>query len=184
MKARTAILGLVLLSACSTAKYELNPDGSKPVLYPAARVVKWEVVDGAHQSPSGGARIYIEPEVEFDKNVRLGNGVRIGAGSYIDEDVVLFPNVTVGEESKIGGDAIVQGDVKIGSKVAIGGDSKIGPGSVIEDGATLGKWVRVGKGVSVGAGAKIGPGSVLADGAIVEKSQVLPPSSRVSGPSK
>jgi UDP-3-O-[3-hydroxymyristoyl] glucosamine N-acyltransferase len=145
MKALTAILGLLLLSACSTAKYEVNSDGSRPVLYPAAKVVKWQDVDGAHQSPSGDARIYIDPTVEFDKGVQLGDGVRIGARSFIDEDVVLFPNVTVGEGTKIGGDAIVQGDVKIGSKVVIGGDSKIGARSVIEDGATLGKWVRIGK---------------------------------------
>ncbi len=51
-----------------------------------------------------------------------------------------------------------------------------------EDGATLGKWVRIGKEVSVGAGAKIGPGSVIGDGVTVEKSQVLPPSSRVTAP--
>jgi UDP-3-O-[3-hydroxymyristoyl] glucosamine N-acyltransferase len=180
MKALIAILGALLVCACSTAKYEVNPDGSRPVLYPSTSVVKWQVVDGAYQSPSGDARIFIDRTVEFDKDVQLGNGVKIGAGSFIDEDVKLFPNVTVGEDTKIRGDAIVQGDVKIGNKVVIGGDSKIGAGSVIEDGATLGKWVRIGKKVSVGAGAKIGPGSVIDDGVTIASSQMLPPSSRIS----
>ena len=106
-----AVLALLSLCACGTAKYEVNPDGSRPVLYPAANVLQWPVADGAHQSPSGDAKIFIDPTATFDKGVQLGNGVRIGAKSFIDEDVMLFPNVTVGQETTIGGDAIVQSDV-------------------------------------------------------------------------
>src|SRR4249920_1541550 len=65
MKRLSVVLGLLLLSACSTTKYELNPDGSKPVLYPAKEVLRWPVVDGAHQSPSNNARIYIDPSARF-----------------------------------------------------------------------------------------------------------------------
>src|SRR5882672_9391778 len=104
VKRLSVVLGLLLLSACSTVNYELNPDGSQPVLYPAKEVLKWPVVDGARQSPSNNARIYIDPTARFDNDVRLGDGVRIGAGAFIDEDVMLFQNVTVGEETEIGGD--------------------------------------------------------------------------------
>ena len=132
MKRLVTVLGLALLCACSTAKYQANPDGSKPVLYPAAEVLKWPIVDGAHQSPSGSARIYIDPSVQLEPDVQLGDGVRIASGSSIEEDVILFPNVTVGHDTRIQGDNIVQGDVKIGNKVLMRGDSVIGAGSVIE----------------------------------------------------
>jgi len=162
MKRLIAVGSLALLCACSTAKYEVNPDGSRPKLYPATEVIKWPVVDGAHQSPTTNARIYIEPSVNFDKDVQLGDGVRIAAGAYLDEDVMLFPNVIVGEGSQVGGDGIVQGDVKIGNHVLIRGDVVIGPSSVIEDGASLGKGTRLGKRVTVGAGATLGVGCGLA----------------------
>lgn len=179
MRRLIAILGLALLCACGTAKYESNPDGSKPDLYRATDVLKWPMVDGAHQSPSSGARIWIDPSVKFDNDVRLGSGVKIAQGAFIDEDVVLFPNVTVGEGSQVGGDAIVQGDVKIGNKVTIRGDAKIGAGSVIEDGATVGKWARLGNRVTVGAGSTIGAGSVIGDGVTIPASKTLPPSTRM-----
>ena len=179
MKRLVALLSLALLCACSTAKYEVNPDGSKPVLYPAAEVLKWPLVDGAHQSPSGSARIYIDPSVQFESGVQLGDGVRIASGSFIQEDVILFPNVTVGQNTRIEGDNIIQGGVKIGNKVLMRGDSVIGAGSVIEDGATIGKQARVGKRVTIGAGSKVGPGSVIGDGATVPKSKLLPPQTRI-----
>jgi len=179
MNRLTALLALLWLCGCGTAKYEVNPDGSRPVLYPTDKVLRWEVVDHAYQSPSGEARIYIDSTVRFDKDVLLGNGVRIGAGSFIDEDVRLFPNVTIGADTTVGGDAIVQGDVKIGNKVVIHGDAKIGAGSVVEDGASIGKWVRLGSHVTVGANAVIGTGTVVGDGATIKPSQVLPTSSRV-----
>jgi len=179
MNRLTAVLALLWICGCGAAKYEVNPDGSRPVLYPADKVLNWEVVDHAYQSPAGDARIYIDPTVRFDKDVLLGNGVRIGANSFIDEDVRLFPNVTVGTETTVGGDAIVQSDVKIGNKVTIRGDAKIGSGSVVEDGASIGKWARLGNHVTVGTNAIIGTGSVVGDGATIKPSQVLPASSRV-----
>jgi carbonic anhydrase/acetyltransferase-like protein (isoleucine patch superfamily) len=182
MKRLIAVLGLLLLTACSSGKYNVNPDGSKPVLYSANEVLRWPLVDGVHQSPSGAVRIYIDPSVTVENDVRLGDGVRIDAEASIGKDVVLFQNVTVGEESEIGNDAIVQGDVKIGKNVLIRGDAKIGTGSIIEDGARIGKYVRIGDRVTVGANSAIGAGSVIGDGATVAKSQLLPQSTRVAPP--
>jgi len=179
MKRLITVGSLALLCACSTAKYEVNSDGSRPKLYPATEVINWPVVDGAHQSPTTSARIYIEPSVNFDKDVQLGDGVRLGAGVYIDEDVKLFPNVIVGEGSQIGGDGIVQGDVRIGNHVLIRGDVVIGASSVIEDGASLGKGARLGKRVTVGAGATLGVGSRIGDDVVIPKSKSFPPSTRI-----
>jgi acyl-[acyl carrier protein]--UDP-N-acetylglucosamine O-acyltransferase len=132
---------LLLLSACSsTAKYVVMPDGSAPVLYPAENVLRWPVVDGAYQAPSGHARIYIDETVKFDKDVRLGDGVRIGRNSSVDEDTTLLPNVTVGEDTSIRGDVVIGANTKIGNHVWIWGDAKIGADSVVEDGVTVGKW--------------------------------------------
>ena len=72
MRRLIAVSSLTLLCACGTAKYETNADGSTPDLYRATEVLKWPIVDGAHQSSSGNARIYIDPSVKFDNDVRLG----------------------------------------------------------------------------------------------------------------
>ena len=77
MNRLTAVLALLWICGCGAAKYEVNPDGSRPVLYPADKVLNWEVVDHAYQSPAGDARIYIDPTVRFDKDVLLGNGVEV-----------------------------------------------------------------------------------------------------------
>ena len=51
MKRLAAMLGLLLLCACSTDKYMTMPDGSTPLLYPSPTVVGWPLVDGAHVFP-------------------------------------------------------------------------------------------------------------------------------------
>jgi len=179
MKRLIAVQGLLLLCACSSAQYDVNPDGSKPVVYPATQVLQWPVVDGAHQPADAAVRIYIDPSVKFRKDVQLGDGVRIGAGAFMDNDVLLFHNVTVGEETRIGRDAIVQADVKIGKKVLIDSDAKIGTGSIIEDGAKIGNWAIIGNGASIGANSTIGSSALIENGATVAESEVVPPSTRV-----
>jgi UDP-3-O-[3-hydroxymyristoyl] glucosamine N-acyltransferase len=179
MNRLAAVLGLLLLSACSTDKYMTMPDGSRPLLYPHHTVLAWPLVDGAHQAPSGRARIYIDETARFDKGVQLGDGVRIGANTYFGEDVVLMPNVIVGEETRLDNDVIVQADVKVGNRVTIGNDTKIGAASVIEDGALTGNWVIIGKRVIVGAQAKVGAASVISDGTSIPRSEVIASGSRL-----
>jgi UDP-3-O-[3-hydroxymyristoyl] glucosamine N-acyltransferase len=181
MKRLIAALGLLSLCACYSARYDVNPDGSKPVSYPEKEVERWPVVDGAHQLPNGAVRIYIDPSARFGNDVQLANGVRVGAGAVMDNDVVLFQNVTVGEETRIGRDAIVQGDVKIGKKVSIGGDAKIGAGTTIGDGAKIANWAKIGNRVSIGANSTIGSAALIGDGATIAPSQVVLSSTRVEG---
>lgn len=184
MKRLTVVLvALLLLSACSKDRYMVNPDGSKPLLFPAETVLTWPVVDGAHQVPSGNFRIYVQGTVRFGDDVRLGDGVRIGAGSFIANDAVLFPHVTVGDDSRIGPDAVLQSDIKIGNKAIIGGDVTIGSGSVIQDGASIGKRARIGNRVTVGAGARVGPGAAIGDGETIVTSNA-PSASTGSQPFK
>jgi UDP-3-O-[3-hydroxymyristoyl] glucosamine N-acyltransferase len=175
-----AALGMLLFCACSTNKYTAMPDGSKAALYPASTVLSWPMVDGAHQAPSGRARISIDESARFESGVQLGDGVKIGAKVYLDEDTILMPNVSVGEETRMGDDVIVQSNVKIGNRVTIGGDSKIGTGTVIEDGAVVGGWAKVGNRVTIGSDAKVGAASMIGDGATIAKSQVLPQGTRIS----
>jgi len=174
------LLALLLFSACSKDKYLTNPDGSTPVLYPERTVLAWPVVDGAHQDPSGKARIYLDPTAKLPKDFSAGDGVRVGARSSIGEDAVLFPNVTLGDDSSIGRDAIVQSGVKIGNKVSIGGDTVVGQGTTIEDGARIGKWVKIGSSASIGSGAEIGGAASVGDGATVAKDQRVPQGERVN----
>lgn len=163
------LLALVLLAACSKDKYLANPDGTRPVLYPKSTVLAWPVVDGAHQDPSGKARIYLDQTAKLPADFSAGDGVRVGARSALGEDAVLFPNVTVGDDSSVGRDAIVQSGVKIGNKVSIGNDTVIGQGTTIEDGVRIGKWVKIGSGVSIGSAAEIGGAARVADGATIAK---------------
>ena len=179
MKRLVATLTLLLISACSTDKYMVMPDGSKPLLYPSYTVLAWPLIDGAHQAPSGRAKIQIDESARFDKDVQLGDGVRIGANTYFGEDVVLMRNVIVGEETRLDNDVIVQADVKIGNRVTIGSDTKISAASVIEDGALTGNWVIIGKRVTVGADAKVGAASVISDGTSIARSQVVASGSRL-----
>lgn len=179
MKRFAAMLGLVLLCACSTDKYMTMPDGSRPLLYPYHTVLAWPLVDGAHEAPSGRARIHVDETARFDKGVQLGDGVRIGARTYFGEDVVVMPGASVGEQTRLDNDVIVQADVKIGNRVTIGNDTKIGAGSVIEDGAVTGNWVIIGKRVSVGADARIGAASVISDGTSIARSEVIASGSRL-----
>ena len=86
MKRVISAVTLVLLCACSTAKYEVNSDGSKPTLHPAAEVMHWPMVNGARQSPVTNARVYIESGVKFDSDVRLGDAVRIEVASVVWTD--------------------------------------------------------------------------------------------------
>jgi UDP-3-O-[3-hydroxymyristoyl] glucosamine N-acyltransferase len=177
-----AALGMLLLCACSTNKYTAMPDGSKPVLYPASTVLSWPMVDGAHQAPSGRARISIDESARLESGVQVGDGVRIGAKVFMDEDATLMPNVSVGDETWIGDDVIVGSNVKIGHRVTIGGDAKIGAGSVVEDGALVGAWAKVGNRVTIGRDAKVGVGSMIGDGATIARSQVIAQGSRISAP--
>jgi len=160
-----------LAAACSKDKYQANPDGSTPVLYPRSSIFAWPVVDGAHQEPSGKARIYLDRTAKLPKDFEAGDGVRVGAKSAVGEDAVLFPNVTVGNNSSIGRDVIVQSDVKIGNDVSIGKDTVIGQGTTIEDGARIGGWVKIGSGASIGGGAELGGAARVDDGATVAKKQ-------------
>jgi UDP-3-O-[3-hydroxymyristoyl] glucosamine N-acyltransferase len=174
------LLALPLLFACSKDKYLTNPDGTTPVLYSRSAVLRWPVIDGAYQDPSGKARIYLDQTAKLPKDFSAGDGVRLGARSSIGEDAVLFPNVTVGDDSSMGRDAIVQSDVKIGNKVSIGNDTVVGQATTIEDGATIGKWVKIGSRASIGSRAEIGGGATVADGATVANDQRVPQGEHVA----
>ena len=182
MNRMIATLGLLMLFACSTDKYMVMPDGSKPVLYPPYTVLSWPIVDAAHQAPSGRARIAMDESARFDHGVLLADGVRIGAGVFLEEDAILMPNASVGDFTRIGDDAIVGPNVRIGNRVTIGGDSKIGAGSVIEDDALIGGWAKIGNRVTIGSKAKVGAGSIIEDGATIANSQVIPQGGRILAP--
>ena len=165
------LLALLLLAACSKDKYQTNPDGSTPVLYPRSAIVAWPLVDGARQDPAGKARVYLDQTAKLPNDFQAGDGVRVGARSVIAEDAVLFPNVAVGDDSSIGKDVILQSDVKIGNNVSIGKDTVVGQGTTVEDGARIGQWVKIGTRASIGSGAEIGGAASVADGATVAKNQ-------------
>ncbi len=96
-----------------------------------ARVVaKWFA---SRPAPSG-----ISPQSSIGKNVRLGDGVAIGAFASIGDDVaigdrtIIYPNVTIENGSSIGSDCIVY------PQVSIYYASKIGDRCIIHSGCVIG----------------------------------------------
>jgi UDP-3-O-[3-hydroxymyristoyl] glucosamine N-acyltransferase len=118
---------------------------------------------------SHGKDVYIGPCVAIDEKVRIGDRVRIHAGSVIGSEVVLgndvtvYPNVTIGDRCHVGSRVIIHSGTVIGSDgfgfapdgenyvkipqtgiVQIDDDVEIGANNTI-DRATFGKtWIKKG----------------------------------------
>lgn len=93
--------------------------------------------------------ILIHPSVIFARNISIGEGTYIGAGS------VICPNAVIGRH------------VLINTRAAIGHDAVIADFSQICPGGQINGACKVGRGALVGSNASILPGKSVGDGAIV-----------------
>jgi sugar O-acyltransferase (sialic acid O-acetyltransferase NeuD family) len=98
----------------------------------------------------------IHPSVIFARDVLIGEGTYIGAGS------IVCPNVSIGSH------------VLINTRVSVGHDAVLEDFSQICPGAQINGACRVGRGALIGSNASIYPGKKIGAGAIVgANSQVI-----------
>jgi len=102
------------------------------------------------------AACLMHPSVIFAREVSVGEGTYIGAGS------VVCPNVTIGKH------------VLINTRVAVGHDAVLENFSQLCPGAQINGECRVGRGALIGSNASLLPGTEVGAGAIVgANSQVI-----------
>jgi bifunctional UDP-N-acetylglucosamine pyrophosphorylase/glucosamine-1-phosphate N-acetyltransferase len=88
-------------------------------------------------SVDAGNDCSIDINVILEGNIKLGNGVSIGANNYL-KDVVIGDNTTIEPFSHLC-------NAKVGSQCSIGPYARLREGSVIEDGAKVGNFVETKK---------------------------------------
>ena len=127
--------------------------------YPEKRHAIWKRVRDAPRQ----AYTHVDPSAETARNVTLGNGVVILAGSHISPNAQLRDQVHVSYMAAVGHDsivgecstvmpaAIVSGDVHIGADVLIGTNATVLEGRRIGDHARIGAGAVVNKNVEPGA---------------------------------
>jgi sugar O-acyltransferase (sialic acid O-acetyltransferase NeuD family) len=101
------------------------------------------------------AATLIHPTATVGRDVRLAEGVVVGAGSRVTT------NVTLGRHAHVNVSCVVGHDVTIADFVTLYPGVRIGGGCTIEDGATLSMGCIVVPNVTIGANAVIGAGAVV-----------------------
>lgn len=97
----------------------------------------------------------IHPRAWMGKNVKIGSGSIICAGSLITTDITIGQHVHVNIGSTIGHDAILNNLVTINPGVNISGNSVLGEGVEIGTGSVLLPHTEVGPWSIVGAGTVV-----------------------------
>ncbi len=95
------------------------------------------------------------PSAVLSLNVKIGDGVFIGAGAIVNN------STTIGDAAIVNTGAIVEHDCTIGAGVHIAPGAVVGGGCRIGKRALIGLGARVLPGVSIGEGATIGAGAVV-----------------------
>lgn len=109
----------------------------------------------------------IHPRTVVSKNVQIGDGVQIMAGTIVQTGCSIEENTIVNTG------AIIEHDCNIGKHV------HICPGTVISGGCIFGDSVFIGAGATVIQGIKIGSNSIVAAGAVVVEN--VPDNTKVMG---
>ena len=114
-------------------------------------------------SVDAGNDCSIDINVILEGNIKLGNGVSIGANNYL-KDVVIGDNTTIEPFSHLC-------NAKVGSQCSIGPYARLREGSVIEDGARVGNFVETKKTI-LGKGAKANHFTYLGDAEVGENTNI------------
>lgn len=127
-------------------------------------VVLARVAERCHDLPRERFPVLIHPSVFIDeRDVQLGNGCIVAAGSVLTTEVVIgaFSYVnrlsTIGHDARVGDCCVLNPGVIVSGGVRIGARSLIGSGACILQDLELGEECRVGAGavVTKGVGARM-----------------------------
>ncbi len=107
----------------------------------------------------------VHPSATLGRDVVVGEGAIIGAGSRLTAHVVVGRHAHVNVNCTLGHDVIVEDFVTLAPGVLLGGGSVIEEGATISLGSVVLPSVRVGRGAVVGAGAvvarDVAPGAIV-----------------------
>jgi sugar O-acyltransferase (sialic acid O-acetyltransferase NeuD family) len=95
----------------------------------------------------------IDPSVIYSKNIQIGKGSIIQAGSIINPDTKIGNHVFINLDSTIGHDCILEDFVTISTGVHINGDCKIDEGAYVGTGTVTLDKIMIGKNSITGAGS-------------------------------
>lgn len=97
----------------------------------------------------------IHPTVVIGKNVKIGEGVAVMAGSVINSATEVESFSIINTASSIDHDCLIEQFATISPGAVLGGDVKIGQFAVVSIGATVKHGIKIGKDAIVGAGATV-----------------------------
>lgn len=109
----------------------------------------------------------IHPSAQVGKNVTLGNGIVMVAGSVVNSDSVVGDHCILNTNSSLGHEGVMKNFSCLSSNATIGGAAEIGECSVVALSATVLHNKMVGDHTVIGAGAVVTrdiPSNVLAYG--------------------
>ena len=95
----------------------------------------------------------IDPSVIFSKDVKIGVGSIIQAGSIINPDTIIGKHVFINLDSTIGHDCILEDFVTISTGVHINGTCIVKEGAYVSTGVVTLPNTKIGKWSVVGAGS-------------------------------
>jgi UDP-2-acetamido-3-amino-2,3-dideoxy-glucuronate N-acetyltransferase len=109
-----------------------------------------------------GARVFIGPFVEIQRNVRIGDDSRVQSHAFICEGVTIGRRVFVGHGVIFINDRRPQANNRewVMEKTFIEDDASIGSGAIIMCGLTVGAGARIGAGAVVTK--NVPPGTTVA----------------------
>lgn len=122
-------------------------------------------IDGLACGWGRTAATLVHPAASMGRDVRLGEGAIIAAGSRMTTHIALGRHVHVNMNCTIGHDTVIEDYATLFGGVVVGGGCLIGAGSTIGSGAIILPGVHVGEDAVVGAGATVvrdvAPGTIV-----------------------
>lgn len=111
------------------------------------------------------AATLVHPAASMGRDVELGEGVIVAAGSRMTTHIRLGRHVHVNMSCTIGHDTVIEDHATLFGGVVVGGGCTIGAGATIGSGAVILPGVAVGADATVGAGSlvvrDVAPGSIV-----------------------
>lgn len=109
----------------------------------------------------------IHPSAQVGKNVKLGMGIVMVAGSVVNADSIVGDHCILNTNSSLGHEGVMKNFSSLSSNATIGGGGEIGECSVVALSATVLHNKKVGDHTVIGSGSLVNkdiPGEVLAYG--------------------
>ncbi|MFW6134280.1 MAG: UDP-3-O-(3-hydroxymyristoyl)glucosamine N-acyltransferase [Elusimicrobiota bacterium] len=96
-----------------------------------SEILKHLYGDKKHPVRGKSKKAEISPQADIDKQVKIGDFVRIEQDAKIGRNTIVYPNVYIGKNSEIGNNCIIYPGVNIMDSVKIGNNVIIHAGTVI-----------------------------------------------------